>query len=275
MDSRLQNHLSRKTIDVVSRQAAGKLGEYGKLYDIIADYVFSILQLNAHVLMYPLDDPCIWGFYEKTKNRHFVCINSSLEIEKQVFTAAHELYHLWFNDGAELVTAENIDASIGKNIPVGELKANRFASEFLISEALLRKEIKNLAIDIHSMGVKEILKLSNAFLVPYRAMVKRLNEVDVIEKNKAIDYLAVNEQEIKIWRTRLGYASQHRQGIIHLSNLVDLAMSAYEAKLITRAKLEYLLYLSNIDSSDLGIDPIEPVHPPSDEDIRDLLEDDE
>ncbi len=177
---RTMAQLTEKTIAEITRQAEGKLGEYGKLYDILADYVFTILELNAHVLMYPLDDICIWGFFEKFRNKYFVCINSSLEIEKQVFTAAHELYHLWFSDGSELITAETVDAPIEKSIPESEQKANRFAAEFLMPEALLRKEIKNFSINARAITVKEILMLSNSFLVPYRAMVKRLYEVDIL-----------------------------------------------------------------------------------------------
>ncbi len=47
------------------------------------------LEMNCRVIYYPIADDEICGF---------VYINSYLPLEKQVFAAAHELYHIWCSD---------------------------------------------------------------------------------------------------------------------------------------------------------------------------------
>lgn len=48
--------------------------------------------------------------------------------------AAHELYHIWFDEKAEIVPADIIEESASDR---NELKANRFAAEFLVDKDLL------------------------------------------------------------------------------------------------------------------------------------------
>lgn len=265
--------LDKDTIAEITRQAEAKLGEYGKTFDILGEYIFTILELNCHVLMYPLTDKDIWGFLERINDKQYICINSALEREKQVFVAAHELYHLWYNHGPELITGDNLDARNCDTISLNEMKANRFAAEFLIPEPLLRKEIQLQSFKPKTMDVKEILVLANSFIVPYRTMVKRLCEIGIFTEAQTFRFLDMADEEVTIWRNRLGFNTKRSEGPIKIANLVDIAMKAYERKLITRDKLEYFLSFSNLDSTDVGLEPLQPPTFPQEDDIREILED--
>ena len=61
-------------------------------------------------------------------------------------------------------------------------------------------------------------------------------------------------------------------GRIALDNLVDLAVSAYEKKLILYEKLEYLLSLSKLKPEDIGISKPEVFIPPSDDMLDEIME---
>lgn len=54
--------------------------------------------MNCRTLYYPIEDDDICGFVYKFKDKKFVYLNSFIPLEKQIFAAAHELYHIWYSD---------------------------------------------------------------------------------------------------------------------------------------------------------------------------------
>jgi len=89
-----------------------------------------------------------------------------------VFAAAHELYHIWYEQNSDALPVDLLNEQDKKT---GEKKANRFAAEFLIDEVLLKQEIE--LYKIKKFTIKSILQLAELFTVPYRTMVKRLKEI--------------------------------------------------------------------------------------------------
>lgn len=167
--------------------------ENGIKNEIIRDDVFSILQAqDCTVLYYPLfseeneavDDEsigCDGCHLEKPVNERieqFVFINTHNTRERQAFSVAHELGHIWKVDKRlkELLPDEIIDAE-----PV----VNRFAAELLMPQKLfiehtdewLRKENCNgPTIKVMDL-IRLIAYLMNEYFVPFKAIVKRFNEV--------------------------------------------------------------------------------------------------
>lgn len=265
--------LDKKTSEEIKAFARQKLIEYSKLNDVIGGQIFSILELQNKVLYYPIEDEEVWGFSEKIKGRSFVWINTYIAYDKQVFAAAHELYHLWFEDNGEVILKKDIE-EINNNEDVSEieLKANRFAAEFLINEELLLQEMRTYGIDKSKINIKDILKLSNLFLVPYKTMVKRLYEVKLINKSIYAEFMEQSSEQIEIWRNRLGLSLPTRDNKIGLNSLVDKAMELYENKKITREKLEYLLSFAKLSIEEMGIKDAEPHIPPTDEELDSIME---
>lgn len=272
-DSSIGRILDADTIEYIKGLARQKHNEYNKLNDVIGSQIFNILEYNSRVLYYPLEDDDVWGFAEKIKGQSFVCINTSIPYDKQVFVAAHELYHLWFNGEEELILSSSLEAEeTSYQINENELKANRFAAEFLVEENLLRQEMKTYDISKDNISIKEILRLSTLFLVPYKTMVRRLKEIKIFNKTSYEKFSSVSKEEIEMWRTRLSIRLPVRENKIGLDNLVDKAMELYEKKLITIEKLEYLLSFADLSIEQLGIETAPVYVPPTDEELQLIME---
>ena len=269
----MSNKLDQKTIDEIKAKARQKLNEYSKLNDVIGGQIFSILELDNRVLYYPIEDEEVWGFSEKIKGKSFVWINTAIPYDKQVFAAAHELYHLWFNDEGEIILKSNVEEIESPvKISENELRANRFAAEFLINEELLLQEMRTYHVDKNKIDVKDIFILSNLFVSPYKTMVKRLYEIKLLSRKRYNELMELSNEEVEIWRKRLGLSLPNRNNKIGLSNLVDMAMELYEAKKITREKLEYLLDFAGLGLEDMGIKEAEAYIPPADEELNAIME---
>lgn len=260
----------------IKENAAAKLGVCKKQNDIIGQQIFSILGLYARVIYYPFGKDAVWGFtrikgstegFESSKP--FVAINSSIPLDCQIFAAAHELYHIWFESAVDVVPANIIDENC---IDRNELKANRFAAEFLVDEELLRKELRIYSIDSARITLKDILKLSDLFSVPYKTMVKRLYEIGVLQKQECAKFLSLTEDNLSVARKRYALLIPEADNRVSIDNLTDLAVEAYENKRITYEKLEYLLGLSRLSPSDVGIPKPSEYIFPSDVELDDIME---
>lgn len=136
--------LSLEEVREITDKVNGRLGAYKKSNRIIKEDVFKILEMNCRTLYYPIEDDDICGFVYKFRDRIFAYINTYIPLEKQVFAAAHELYHIWYSDieKGELLNSEVLE----EELPVSEinkedLKANRFGAEFLLPEEVFRNEL--------------------------------------------------------------------------------------------------------------------------------------
>jgi Zn-dependent peptidase ImmA (M78 family) len=191
-----------------------------------------------------------------------------------VFAAAHELYHIWFNSRPEAIPSSilgDMDAQ-GNPLDVYELKANRFAAEFLVDENMLRQEMQIYAIQPKKVSAKDILNLAALFTVPFRTMVKRLHETDAISFDDRERWLSKSASSISQLRKRYSIPEPAADERIAVDNLVELSVLAYEQKKITYEKLQYLLSISNLESKDIGIAEPRPYTPPGDDVLDSIME---
>lgn len=260
-----------KVISEIKEKALERLMSYGKQNDVLGGQVFNILEQEATVLYYPVQDKDIWGFTKKIKDKVFVWINTAIAFEEQVLTTAYGLYHIWYDnkDGIMMGT----DARLPNNDK--ETKAERFATEFLINENLLEQQIIIYHINTEDLRIQEILRLSNTmFTVPYITMVRRLYEIGRINKEVYSQLISFTEQEIEIWKARLGFRILSAKNDIATGNLVDLALKAYESGIITIERLEYLLSLANHKLEDMGINYPDTNSFPSHEELDGIMSED-
>lgn len=263
------NPLKKKDVEKIQALVREKLISYCKLNDVIGTQIFNILEKESRVLYYPLEDQKVWGFSEIMKGKSFVCINTSIPYEKQVFAAAHELYHLWYGSSGEIMLSEdNVEPDSDMEV---ELWANRFAAEFLINEELLLQEIRIYGIDKENIEMQDIVRLANIFVVPYRTMVKRLYEIGIYKEKKFAEYMIYTEKQADIWKNRLGLSVPVRKDKIGLSDLVNKAIKLYEKELITYEKLEYLLEFSKLTPTEMGIEEKEEYQLPTDDELDAIM----
>ena len=270
----MNRELSRTQIRQIKDLAAEKLGLCRKGNDVIGLQIFSILQQFARVIYYPLGADGPWGFTRmageqntETGSSVFVVINSSIAMDCQVFAAAHELYHIWYENTPDLIPSDLLN---DQTTEINEKKANRFAAEFLVDEQLLKQEID--LQNIQDFSIKNVLRLANLFTVPYRTMAKRLFEIGKINNAQMKRLLAEDNDAIKKWKKIYSIPTLIADEYIAIDNLVELAVQAYEKQYITYEKLEYLLDLSDLNPAELGIEQDAYFTALSDEELEKLLE---
>ncbi len=270
----MANELNELEVNIIKQYARAKLGECRKSSDIIGTQIFSILSLFARVIYYPLGKDAPWGFTRISGSKNdaklkkpFVAINTSIPLDCQVFAAAHELYHIWYEQNPDVLPADLLSE---REESINEKKANRFAAEFLVDELLLKQEMA--LYDITDITVKSILQLCELFVVPYRTMAKRLREIDLIKAAELKRFLDEPEEEITKYRKMYSFVLKEADERIVMDNLSELAVEAYEEGYIAFEKLEYLLELSNLTPAELGIENKSDYEFPSDDELDSIME---
>lgn len=273
-DNQTKYDLTEQDVREAREKALGKLKSLKKTNDIIGTQIFSILGLNSRVIFYPLGNDAPWGFTDmKGTNAHhsgsvFVVLNSSISVDCQVFAAAHELYHIWYDKKEDIITGSDLDYSDNDRT---EQMASRFAAEYLVNETLLRDEIGLYVKEPDKIAMKDILKLSELFVVPYKTMVRRLFEIGVINFEGQKKYLEKTEKEIDTERNHYAIGVVKADERIAIANHTELAVGAYKKGLITYERLEYLLNKSKLTPEAVGITK-DPKHQfPSDDELDDIM----
>lgn len=156
---------------------------------------------TLRILKLPVNDDELCAFFELREDMTFMVVNSSIPLCKQIFAAAHELYHIkTFIDGTcekEIDGRDIYTASIMNEGSTSdeEKKANAFAAVLLAP----RDSIFEQRMIYHTDGmsrISEIITLMNVFAIPYNAMVLRLYETSIIGESEAEDLLTHSEGEI-------------------------------------------------------------------------------
>lgn len=280
MNSLALNPLAEYEVKDVINKANELAGRYKKTNRIIKEEIFKILERNSKTLYYPTKDDDICGAVYKSKKYKISYINSYIPLEKQVFAAAHELYHILYSEVSnnEVISSNILDESLPTNkINKEDLKANRFAAEILVPKEVLRNEIDIRDIKENLIDIRDIIELMDIFLVPYKTIIRRLYEIEYITKEKCIDLLKQEDRNeengIMFWQKRLGLCKRNneRTNEIKLDKLIDNALRLYDKKQITYEKLEYLLKLANLKPSEFNIYE-EKIETPSEEEILKIME---
>lgn len=266
--------LSEQDIKEVQAKASKKLEELNKTKDIIGIQVFFILEACSKVIYYPLGKNAPWGFTDikGTKDTQseivFVVLNSSVSIDCQVFAAAHELYHIWYERKEDVITDSDLDYSDDDRT---EQMASRFAAEFLVNETLLKSAIDSYVKCASIISMKDILKLSELFVVPYKTMVRRLHEVGLLTTDLQEQYLQKTDKELNAEKKRYAISCMKADDRIAIADHIELSVEAYEKGLISYERLEHLLRKSNLTPEDVGIINESDYQFPSDDELDDIM----
>ena len=242
-----------KRFEQIRAAAAG----FSELYigsNIIQDDIFTAIENYAKTreiplewLRFPIKDEELCACTFIRGGRIFVMLNSALPMAKQIFAAAHELYHircyLEEND-SELATSGSILES--KTIDSGtseeeEMEANAFAGLVLVPVDDLEQQIRIYQIDRESFGVDDILALMEIFAVPYKAMVLRLLEERVITEEQASELIAIPSEIIKERMRIIGKAKRWDMrpvGYEKVGSLLENLTANTEAEALPKSRLD-------------------------------------
>lgn len=179
----------------------------------LRDGIFALLEQYCTVLYYPQEDEENDGCHIKrlvnNKVVNFVFINTHKSIEKQVFTAAHELGHIL-----------DLDDFLKHNCPdytsdMEEIAMNKLAALLLMPENIFTKELqenfKNYSTEEGKITLDNLIKLSlylmDLFFVPFKAVIIRLFELGHLSKKDAEEIInnTITLDKINDYIKLLGY----------------------------------------------------------------------
>ena len=159
----------------------------------IGPNIFKLVQSkDIRLVFYPIKDNKKNNFsaiYVSMKNQgenfNFIGLNTNDYLDDQIFSLAHELYHYKKRSSLHFYR-EALDI-----IDKDELMAERFAAELLLPKSSLDEEVRSVnngSSDLKEWEYKSILmfiaRLHSDYRIPYKAIVKRLYELEFINKGQ-------------------------------------------------------------------------------------------
>ncbi|MFI3170248.1 MAG: ImmA/IrrE family metallo-endopeptidase [Faecalibacterium sp.] len=216
---------------------------------ILKDDVLRLLGEYCTIIYFPLENERNHGFHingllDKNGNsREFVFINTAQTIEKQVFTAAHELGHIW-NISEDVISSCNLTYSD----ELDDAITNMFAAKLLMPTELFKLSWEHTCDHLHFLSLDDpqnifetflqlIASLMNEYCAPYKAIVYRCDELNLIPRSLASSLLNDTNAKLKAYVqealhhifTEQGYTrfltSDNRKHIQDFSELLDSAES--------------------------------------------------
>lgn len=183
--------------------------QFNSIYNgnnIIQDDIFSVLVNYARknrecldLLRFPTKDDDLCALTCIQKGRIFVYVNSWLPLSKQIFAAAHELYHIWcFIENKDrsvlrkgsFLSAATMDEDVKSQ---EDREANAFAGLLLVPSGALHEQMQIYGIDREHLGMEEMLRLMAIFAVPYKAILMRLYEDGYLDQTALMRFLSVSK----------------------------------------------------------------------------------
>ncbi len=162
---------------------------------LLREEVLDLLDRYCTVVYYPVDDRGNNGFRLKKMPfadgtyQDFVFINTAQTLEKQVFTAAHELGHIWNVDEAVIKEHDLEDST-----DIREHIINRFAAILLMPDDKFGISVQAGLNEYGEQGkntityvnlLRMIVGLMNQFFAPMKAVVLRLIELKFFKDDVA------------------------------------------------------------------------------------------
>jgi Zn-dependent peptidase ImmA (M78 family) len=152
------------------------------------------------------------GLFARRADSTLIVLNSSRTLGHQLFTAAHEYYHVRFSEGMSGRICITLQPQ-GKQ--PDELMADQFAANLLVPDGGIRAMLSRYATDSEPSW-PTILRLEQHFRVSHQAMLWRLWQVDYfINREQMEEYAKGVRRQAHSWglATELYHADAGHQVI--------------------------------------------------------------
>lgn len=281
--SRFLSEIQLEEIRKLAEKTRHSLGFVGDTP--IANDIFTILDNEGILLLeYPIksdgEKPAFSAalIYSKEGDKElaFIGLNTADYFDKQIFAIAHELFHYYTKTGSHLSRPSEEENDLV------EKTANRFAAEFLLPENTLKsivlKEFKTSSLEKKQTKtlLRFIARLQCTWWLPYRSLVKRLQEINAISDEQYNKLFAIDERDMDGEYGRTGRAI-NEEAFLKLNKAtnnigtspkdIEIIIRNFEDELIDEDKFTNTLALFNKNPDDFGYE-----FEVSDEDIEEFEE---
>ncbi|MCK8816742.1 ImmA/IrrE family metallo-endopeptidase [Natroniella sulfidigena] len=219
----------------------------------LGERIFKVVEEKGNLIKFPIADEELSGFICEYKGEVFVYINTYLPLDKQIFAAGHELYHLIKTSNEENELLKSKELACEKDVTVKNLndsKANLFSALLLVPVEALQKELTLMNVQsAKELTLLHIIKLMDAFAVPYKTIVIRLYEIDFINKEQAEEWLEIEDRNpdggvlFEIKKHQIGERWQQSTGEVKCSDLRAQVMDNQADELFPEEKIEEFMDL--------------------------------
>jgi Zn-dependent peptidase ImmA (M78 family) len=208
-------------------------------------------RLGFHLFRRELGNSSISGLYIKHPTAgKCILVNYSEDVYRQRFTVAHETAHAILDDEQDFVVSFTWDK---KNLV--EIRANAFASGFLLPPTLLRQ-----IPDPNSWTEEKVIDWANRFGVSTTALAYALKKEKLVSNQveayiRAIKVPAHMKTDPELPEDLSSGSRTRREGSLKrgLSTFyVDLCFDAYEQKIISAGRLAEILLISVNELSEMA-----------------------
>lgn len=248
---KLPEERERLEIKVIANEARSNFNNRG-----ITD-VFEMLEEKAMLIRLPLNVYDLSGFSTYYDGEFVVVLNTSFTLGHERYTAAHELYHLLYNQ--DILKKEKVMLREEK-YEIEDKKADVFASELLMPEDYVKELFYRLVnVEKNKVKARHIVRLNSTLKVSYKAMLKRLVQLDLCDISLYDALAEYGSLEMKEELRSITKIEGYDISLIVPSNshyiskeYLELVKNNFEQGIISYGKLEQLLEFINQNPSDYG-----------------------
>lgn len=221
--------------------------------------ILDVLENEAFFIRKPLESKEVSGFSTYFEGKFIVMLNSNFTLGRERYTGAHELYHIMCNQ--DILKKEKLieDSKYQEE----DRRADIFAAEFLMPEDYVKELFYKLVdIEPNKVEVRHVVRLNNELKVSYKAMLKRLVQLDLcsIDLYEELASYGTYENKVKLQEItmREGYdislITPSKKSYIS-KEYIEISRKNYEDKKISYTKITELLEFVNKEPKDYGYEP--------------------
>ena len=210
--------------------------------------IFTLMESIGIVLFKtPLQNNSLSAIFMQDKRNYLVIINSNKTLGHQIFSAAHELSHYFFDK--QMVAGICSVNKYSQNLPYEQL-ADQFASEFLMPDSGIIASAEPRKNRQGKLDLFDIVFLQQYYKVSWSAILNKLVSLNYI--NDADEYKNIGITRLT---KMLGYDTNlvsKTNNVIVSRKYIELALKCYENDNISKSKLKEYLSDVNIEISDIN-----------------------
>jgi Zn-dependent peptidase ImmA (M78 family) len=192
---------------------------------------------NIVLFRLPFKNNNLAGFVGYKNNRFSIYTNTNKTLGYEIFTAAHEVFHIIENSTVikeNVILEENISDDEYEKGEISDILADMFAAELLMPEEDVIKEYNRL-LDKNMLKKPNesiVIMLQQQYYVEYKAMTKRLKEIKDIEFDNymedELNKILCNENKLMSLTKKLGYSNDINKPSINKVYLPKLFLKMTE-----------------------------------------------
>ncbi|MFW6282357.1 MAG: ImmA/IrrE family metallo-endopeptidase [bacterium] len=173
------------------------------------------LESNRKISLFrlPFNISSISGFVGYKNDQFIVFTNTNKILGHEIFTLAHELYHLLENEN--IIREEIVINELEDNCEYNDDIADKFAAELLMPENKVREDYELLLAEdqLSVADEKIIIQLQYLYYVDYQAITKRLYNLELIDSDtkQSLEVIINEKKELEKITRKLGYDNNLNQ----------------------------------------------------------------